>query len=141
MKNPIYSSPDTQLQQFYLNYLDRYGDRLDQMDMSNEYAFLTALLNRIQNQGEDPLEQTDIELTKLLLDVVKTKLSILNSQRLEFDRKEKRKHLKTIPAEDVGYTMRVISEIIWNKAGEKLGKEIMDAIDLHIEQTLSSRGF
>ena len=65
MKNPIYSSPDTQLQQFYLNYLDRYGDRLDQMDMSNEYAFLTALLNRIQNQGEDPLEQTDIELTKL----------------------------------------------------------------------------
>lgn len=104
MKKPLlYTSPDIELQQQYQRYREEYKiDALLSVGYEDEIALVNAHINRLFNPIEDhPL---NIDIQKLFIEYLKIKAFLIREQRLEYDRNEKRKHLKSVPVSELNRT-------------------------------------
>lgn len=95
----IYSTPDVEVQKWYQEYRKEHGEEgLVDIDFKDDFSLLTAYTNRLLNPSDE--NPVNYEAWKLLLDTLRIKLALVKAQREEAERRERNRHLKSIPVAD-----------------------------------------
>ena len=128
--NYIYSTPDVEVQKWYQEYRQKTGDvDLIDTDFKDESGLLTAYTNRLLNPS--PSNPVDYEAWKLLLDTLRVRLALVTAQRKEAERRERNKHLKSIPVADFDATFMQLAGIALKYIPESQKSAFCNEMSMH----------